>query len=80
MQGAKWIDDERAPNCCSPIYPKLDPTAPVSQRPLWQDVLWGREAGHGLALKTTPEEKPSDADLSRYVDHEFDSGGGSDEI
>lgn len=74
MEGGKWIDDERSPNCCSPIYPR-ETAAPV-QRPLWKDVLWGRERGHDLAFGR--QDVHTVTDTSRYIDFEFDSGCGSD--
>lgn len=78
MEHVKWVDDERSPNCCSPIYAKETASALVVQRPLWQDVLWGRERGHGRlpGLATSTESK----DTSHYVDIEFDSGCGSDDF
>lgn len=72
-----WVDDERAPNNASPIYPKAGILPElVNTRPLWHDVCFGR---------ATQEMSRLDSDRCRaynleqpiYVDYEFDSGAGS---
>lgn len=69
-----WVDDERAPHSCSPIVS----TATVPNRPLWQDVLWGRELGHGTLFEAGRlQNRALTCDTSLYVDLEFDSGQGS---
>lgn len=67
-----WVDDERGP--LSNHTRHFDVCEP--QRPLWQDVLWGRERGHGQVFEDYAFEE---IDLSHYVDFEFDSGCGSQE-
>lgn len=72
-----WVDDERAPNCCSCIYHDERDTADVWDRPLWQDVLWGRARSALIGYSQGCERGVESRDSSRYVDHEFDSGRGS---
>lgn len=72
MDHPAWVDDERSPNCSTPIV-RVDHPAP--SRPLWKDVLWGRELGHDNLFKEW--EPHRSCDISSYVDFEFDSGRGS---
>lgn len=64
---AAWIEDERSPHNSTPIY--RDHPTTVPNRPLWQDVLWGREQGHGCLFGAEILENDT-----RYIDYEFDSG------
>lgn len=69
QEGSTWVDDERASSSAvgRPCR-RIDPAS----RPLWQDVLWGRERGHESLFEAWECD-----DRSNYVDYDFDSGLGS---
>lgn len=76
-----WVDDERAPNNRSPIYPRPSVLLAIpNKRPLWHDVCFGRDPPEISTTDTSTCKgycRSHFVEVSDYVDFEFDSGAGS---